>query len=248
MKLHILCDLHIEFGNFIPPDVGADLVILAGDVHVKLKGVQWAKKHFRDYPVIYVIGNHEYYRAKFPGLINQLKQEAEDSRITVLENDNIEIDGFRIFGCTLWTDMDLFGNHQLASIAASEVMNDYRLIGLSQTYRKFSPKDSRAWHFRSIRKLEEFFKEGIPERSIVVTHHAPSARSIHDKFRNDAVTPAFASNMDDIIKKHQPLLWIHGHTHESFNYKIGKTRIICNPRGYTPQDNPGFRPDFTVEI
>jgi Icc-related predicted phosphoesterase len=145
--------------------------------------------------------------------------------------------------------MELLGDPHVASIAAADTMNDYRLIRLSKTYRRLSPKDTRMYHFRSVRKLTEFLKAGVPERSIVVTHHAPSIQSIVDRYRADPVSAAFASNMDGFILEHQPRLWIHGHTHESFDYKIGKTRVVCNPRGYASiEENKGFRPNYTLVV
>ena len=90
----------------------------------------------------------------------------------------------------------------------------------SKTYRRLSPSDTKAWHSRSVRKLREFLVSGDLARTIVVTHHAPSIQSIVDRYRADPVSAAFASNMDDFILEHQPRLWIHGHTHESFDYKI----------------------------
>jgi predicted phosphodiesterase len=248
VKIHILCDLHIEFGEFEPPDVDADMVVLAGDVHVKHRGVEWAKQHLPKSPIVYVCGNHEFYREKFPSLIMKLKQDAKGTNIHILENDSINIGKFRIFGCTLWSDLDIYGNFHMASIAVDQGMTDYHLIRLSQSYRRLSPKDTRLWHFYSLCKLTEFLEKSDPSKSIVVTHHAPSARSIVDRFKNDALTPAFASNLDEFILKFQPLLWIHGHTHESFDYQIGNTRIICNPRGYVPEINPEFMPSFTVDI
>ena len=113
----------------------------------------------------------------------------------------------------------------------------------------FLPSDTKAWHSKSVRKLREFLAEGGPERSVVVTHHAPSIHSIVDRYKSDPVSAAFASNLDELILKYQSRVWIHGHTHESFDYRIGKTRVVCNPRGYASvRENKGFRPDYAVEI
>jgi len=249
LKIHILCDLHVEFGDIVPPVVGADVVVLAGDIHVNNRGLQWIFDQNFEVPVLYVLGNHEFYREQFPGLIDQLKAEAEGTNVRVLENDSVEIGGYRFFGCTFWSDMELLDDQHTSSMAAADFMNDYRLIRLSNTNRRLSPSDTKAWHFKSVRKLTEFLKAGEPEKSIVVTHHAPSIQSIANRYRVYPVSAAFASNMDDFILEHQPFLWIHGHTHESFDYRIGKTRIVCNPRGYaSTAENNNFRPDFTVGV
>jgi Icc-related predicted phosphoesterase len=233
----------------VPPIVDADVVVLAGDVHVKNRGLQWIFDQKFEVPVLYVLGNHEFYREKFPGLIDKLKQDVKKTNVHVLENDSVEIGGYRFFGCTLWSDMELLGDPHASSIAADDTMNDYRLIRHSKTYRRLSPKDTRMYHFQSVRKLTEFLKAGEPKRSIVVTHHAPSIRSIADRYRTDPVSAAFASNMDDFILEHQPGLWIHGHTHESFDYEIGKTRVVCNPRGYASiEENKGFRSDYKLLV
>jgi len=123
LKLHILCDLHIEFGGFVVADIGADVVVLAGDVHAKDKGLKWIFDQNFKVPVLYVLENHEFYRDKFPGLIDKLKREAHGTNVHVLENDSVEIDGYRFFGCTLWPDMKLLGNEHVASIAAAEGLN-----------------------------------------------------------------------------------------------------------------------------
>jgi Icc-related predicted phosphoesterase len=145
--------------------------------------------------------------------------------------------------------MELLGDQYASSIAAADTMNDYRLIRLSKTYRRLSPSDTKGWHYKSVRKLREFLVSGDPARTIVVTHHAPSIRSIVDRYRVNPVSAAFASNLDELILEHHPWLWIHGNTHESFDYEIGKTRVICNPRGYAPIEiNKEFKPDFKVEV
>jgi Icc-related predicted phosphoesterase len=249
MKLHILCDLHIEFGDFEVPDVGADVVILAGDIHVKKRGFQWVLDQKFGIPVLYVLGNHEFYGEKFPGLINKLKRDSERTNVRILENDSVSIGGYRFFGCTLWSDMALLGDSRIASVFTASGMNDYRLTRHSKTFRRLLPSDTVSWHSGSVKKLREFFEAGAPDRSVVVTHHAPSIQSIVNKFRRDPLSAAFASNMDDFIMKHQPRLWIHGHTHESFDYRIGITRIVCNPRGYASlEEIKGFKPDYTVEL
>ena len=249
MKLHILSDLHVEFGDFVVPEVGADLVVLAGDTHVGTKGVRWAIDQRIAVPVIYVPGNHEFYRNHFPGLIDALKREAEGTDVYVLENDVFECGGFRFFGCTLWSDMDLLGDAPAAMAAADGGMNDYHQIRSSQNDKVLAPEKTVAWHKDSVHQLIEFLESGDPQRSVVVTHSCPSIRSIPERFQDHHLAPAFASNLEDIILNFQPRLWVHGHTHDSFDYRIGKTRIICNPRGYVPNaDNPEFEEGMVVRM
>ncbi|MEW8692247.1 MAG: hypothetical protein AB2535_14320 [Candidatus Thiodiazotropha endolucinida] len=91
--------------------------------------------------------------------------------------------------------------------------------------------------------------EPFDGRTVVVTHHAPSSQSVHPRYARDLLTPAFASNMENLMDSNRAALWIHGHTHDSFDYEIYETRVVCNPRGYSPEAlNPDFRPDCVVDI
>jgi Icc-related predicted phosphoesterase len=249
MKLHVLSDLHVEFGDFAVPDVGADAVVMAGDTHVGNRGLRWVLDQDLNLPVIYVLGNHEFYREKFPALIGNVQKGAAGTNVHVLENDVVELGGFRFFGATLWSDMDLFGDVLAAMAAAARGVNDYHQIRSSYSNQRLSPEETVAWHRQSVNKLIEFLESGDPERSIVVTHSCPSIQSIPERFQDHRLAPAFASNMEDIILDYQPRLWIHGHTHDSFDYTIGKTRIVCNPRGYVPNaSNPEFDPGLTIKL
>ena len=60
---------------------------------------------------------------------------------------------------------------------------------------------------------------------------------------------AFASSLEGLIEEYQPILWIHGHTHDPFDYELFATRVVCNPRGYPGEHlRNGFRPDFTLLV
>jgi predicted phosphodiesterase len=247
MKLHILTDLHIEFGDFMPPPIDADVVVLAGDIGLGISGVRWAAQRFPHTPVIYIAGNHEFYRHDI-ALIDELRVAAKDN-IHLLENDSIEINGVRFLGTTLWTDFALYGDvEQLAAMQYAEGrMNDYAII--ANRNRRFRPQDSLAIHTRSRHWLAAKLTEPFDGETVVVTHHAPSARSIHGRFRDSPLSAAFASNLEKMIGADRVALWIHGHMHDSFDYEIDGTRVVCNPRGYTPDAlNPDFRPDLVVDI
>jgi hypothetical protein len=136
MKIHILSDLHIEFESFHPPKTDADMVVLAGDIHIGKKGIDWAKATFPSQQVLYVLGNHEYYGRAYPKHINDLKELVAGTNIHVLENDRLVIDNIVFLGCTLWTDFGLFDAPKIAGYHATQTMTDYRKIRVNPQYRK----------------------------------------------------------------------------------------------------------------
>jgi Icc-related predicted phosphoesterase len=248
MKLQILSDLHIEFAQYKIVDTDADVIILAGDIHLGDKGFKWAYENIKDKEVIYVLGNHEFYTEATPKLINKLRDKSNGTNIHVLENDSISIDGVRFLGCTLWTDFRLLNKMDISLAMAALQMNDYKKIRISPTYKKCRPSYTIVWHNQSKKWLYNKIRKCRESKTVVVTHHAPSILSIRKKDRNNPLRAAYASNMDDFILSSKVTLWIHGHIHSAFNYHIGETRIICNPLGYPDTPKRGFNPALMVEI
>lgn len=250
MKLHVLSDLHIEFGNFEIPVTSADAVILAGDIHVGTKGIEWATEAIKRKNVIYIIGNHEYYRGALPRVTDKIKSISEESNIHVLENDAITIGNVKFLGCTLWSDFHLLNNLDVSVITAAKKMNDYALIRLSPKYRRLKPSDTAIIHRKSRVWLEKQINSNTDAdiKTVVITHHAPSIHSVPEQYKNDYLAAAFASNMEDFISDSQIDLWVHGHIHEPSDYKIGNTRVVCNPRGYVGEVHPDFIPEFTIDV
>lgn len=246
MKLHILNDLHIEFEDFVPPATTADVVILAGDIGVGMEGLRWAEARFLDKPVIYVPGNHEFYHHD-TALIEELKSQATD-HINVLNDDQVIINGVRFLGSILWTDFALFGEADkfFSMQAARQRMTDFSII--QNQGQRFTPEDAIQLHTASRDWLAAMLAEPFDGKTVVVTHHAPSSQSVHPRYAHDLLTPAFASNLENLMDNGRVDLWIHGHMHESFDYKVYGARVVCNPRGYAPNElNPDFRPDWIVE-
>lgn len=248
MKLHILSDLHIEFESFNPTFIDTDIIILAGDIHVGKKGVEWALTNFPDKPVIYILGNHEYYGKAFPKHINDLKQLAHGTNIHLLENDSFVLDGVKFIGCTFWTDFKLFGDPRIAGYQATQTMNDYRKIRVSPQYRKLRSLDTTFIHSKSLRWLEEELKNSKDSKVVVITHHAPSKRSLPGSDQDDILSAAYASHLDRFVEDSCAVLWIHGHIHTQQDYLIGSTRVICNPRGYPDKRNNRFVPNLVIEL
>jgi predicted phosphohydrolase len=248
VRIRVLSDLHLEFADFHPPSVPADVVVLAGDIHVGTGGVAWAREVFSDVPVLYVVGNHEYYRGAIPRLLDELRSEAAGSNVHILERDSLTIDGVRFSGCTLWTDMALVdGDPQIGIGASASTMSDFKLIRVSPRYRRLRPEDTIGFHVQSRRWLEEELAAD-PPAGVVITHHAPLPESLHPRYADERASAAYASNLRGLLERAQPSLWIHGHVHHAHDYRVGATRVLCNPRGYPRELVEGFRPDLVVEV
>lgn len=247
MKIQIVSDLHVEMADFVLPDTGADVVVMAGDIGVGLGGLEWIVGQGINKPVVYVPGNHEFYEYDL-GLIDVLKSEAPPN-VHVLNNDWIEIDGVRFVGSILWTDFLLFGEADkfFAMQEAAKSMSDFYLISIGG--RRFTPQDAIGLHEQSRTWLEAVLAEPYPGRTVVVTHHAPSSASVHPRFARNLLTPAFASNLESMMGAERVALWVHGHMHDLFDYEIYGTRVVCNPRGYARYEfTNNFCPDFVVEV
>lgn len=249
MRVRILSDLHREFGSTDIPKLDADLIVLAGDIATKQNALPWIRDFCGDIPAVYVCGNHEFYGDKLPRVTERLAEMTAGSSIRVLEDDSFLCGGWHIYGCTLWTDMALGGDWQTGAALAAGAMNDYRRIRNSnRDYKRLSPRDTRLIHLSSVRRMQEFFETHDPARTIVVTHHAPSILSLPSDRREDPVSCAYASHLDEFILRYQSPLWIHGHIHHTNDYCIGTTRVIANPQAYPDDPNPGFDPRLVIEL
>jgi Icc-related predicted phosphoesterase len=256
MRLWIMSDLHLEFAPMEVPTrlPNADICILAGDITNRgvAPSIQWAAEKISPYmPVVFVAGNHEYYRASYvEGRRDGLTRAANFPNLHFLDNNHLELGGIILAGSTLWTDFALLGHRDFSMREAATKMNDYRAIKYSkQPYRKFTPSITARLNMNSSEYLATVFDEARDKPVIVVTHHAPSMRSLKTEFQNDPLAPAYASNLDADISTWSPSLWIHGHTHTAVDYHIGNTRVISNPRGYP--DEPAFKafnPNLVIEV
>ncbi|HEV7586778.1 MAG TPA: metallophosphoesterase [Longimicrobium sp.] len=247
MKLQVVSDLHAGFGAFDPAETDADVLVLAGDVDVGVRGIELAKKWARGRPVLYVAGNHEFYGEAILRHLRTLEEAAEGSPVRFLENREVVLGGVRFLGCTLWTDFELFGERAASAAAAQGVMNDFRRIRVEPGYRRLSPNDVMAMHHRSLRWLGERLDTPFAGPTVIVTHAAPSLRSVNPVHRRDPVTAAFASDLEWMMDG-RAVLWIHGHTHFCCDYELGGTRVVSNQRGYPGENTGAFDPAFTVEI
>lgn len=269
MKLLVLSDLHNEFKQ--PYDAPAhahawstaDGIVLAGDVGKGCDGIRWVRQAFGSKPIIYVLGNHEYYRHDWRKLIPEAREVAREHAVHLLEDDVLVMDGVRFLGCTLWTDFELFGaTEQQGCMRASQTfLNDYRLVKSGPPRWRFTPAQTRVRHLASRAWLEEQLATGDPDRTVVVTHHFPDRGSLAPQFARDPASAGYGSQLPPAMLA-GARLWIHGHTHVSCDYtlqyrdegRLRETRVVCNPQGYPLSgknwrfENGSFNPELMLEV
>ena len=269
MKIQVMSDLHVEFEIFNSSyrhqavthrltETPADVVILAGDTSTKGRGPALAAERFPKKNIVMVAGNHEYYGEVYPHHTAKIQRNAEQfDNVYFLECEAVEIDDVIFLGCSLWTDLKLWESGPHAGLYdypetvrdVNEFMTDYARIKYfdGRCHRKLVPGDLARVHLDSVRWLRGQFDLYRGRKIVVVTHMAPSYKSVPETYKQDILSAAYASHLDDLVEQSGALLWIHGHTHECCDYMIGKTRVIANPLGY-PDENKWFRSDLVVEV
>lgn len=261
MKIHVLSDLHLEFADYHLRIKDADVIVLAGDISVGTRGFEWAKSLLNktQAEIIYVAGNHEFYNQKLEKLTEKLRElSSEQPRIHFLENDEVIIGDARFLGCTLWTDFMLYGQDKFRECKAeARNLNDFHVIkmdvlssdGFPRT-ATFTPQVSIDLFRCSLSWLKQKLDAPFNGKTVVVTHHLPSYDSVAMRFAGDLLSACFASRLDYLFGKMD--IWIHGHTHDSFDYIKDGTRVICNPRGYSLYnkdiENYEFNDELVVEV
>ena len=276
MQLKILSDLHMQAGfdtlefkkfgiKLNSTDHQHQTLVLAGDeltwgrqYRSWMANVAHLFKH-----VVVVPGNHFYYGQD----IKQVKMGVESwnavecpSNVHLLDNRSIVLDGVHFVGSTLWTDMKK--NDPLVKLAVEQGLNDFRYIhngGGMAGDQYLTAAATVEFHQTALAFIEKAVSEFQDMPTVILTHHMPSLQSVHEMYRsldNSGLNHGFASDLDDFIYKLSPDYWIHGHTHSSCSYRMGQTKVICNPAGiYMPDhfaglgfENPDFDPDLVVEI
>jgi len=267
MKIWILSDLHVDFRAWAPPAHAPDhdVLVIAGDVRDRLTThvLPWIARNFEGLgrPIVYVPGNHDFWRANYDRERERAPDAARGLGITLLMDgsDPVVIAGVRFIGATLWSDFRLGGARHLAVEQARATMNDHRFIRWGAGYRKFTPESAERAHARALARIEAALAVPFDGPTVVTTHHAPSPLSLDGRRAREPLDGAYASDLTALIERHAPALWIHGHVHQQKDYRIGMTRVVCNPRGYTEErimhgrrvaeeENPDFDPGLVVEV
>jgi len=259
MKLRILSDLHLDHrrGQFELEEVEHDVLISVGDVQGSITdGIEVLGKMSKR-PVVFIGGNHEFYGFEGASLEEAYaegrEKAGEGGLVHLLENDVFVLDEVRFLGTTLWTDYALYGEdrREAAMNVAGQGLNDHRLIRLrkpDEASRAFLPSDALQLHHKARQWLSEALCEPFDGPTVVCTHHAPHKRSVAAQYASDMLTAAFVSHIPELVEgPNAPDLWVHGHTHAAFDYRVGTCRVICNPFGY-PHERTGVDIGLVVEV
>lgn len=268
MRIKQMSDLHLEFdADFFPKnEEKADLLMLNGDICMGTyfdKGIdspyyyraleflnffEFCSKEYEN--VLYIPGNHEYYRGRIDQIDDIIRNALSGfSNIHFMNNGSWYKDGITFLGGTLWTNMN--HNNPITANYIQYGMNDFRLIEWKNYkghgWKKFLTSDAAALHTKTLKYFDEA-SAGL-DNVVVMSHHAPSHRSVHPKYHNDTqMNFGYYSDLDEfIMDRPQIKLWTHGHMHDCFDYNIGNTRIVCNPRGYR-NENKYFKHHQILEI
>lgn len=265
MKIQILSDLHNEFlRNRKPlekhgwkgsvPETDADIVILAGDIDTGTQGIEWAIEESErlSKPVVYVLGNHEFYHQEYGSLKNKIEQLCAGTNVHCLDCGRYIVEDVRFIGATLWTDYEADVNtpQNLAMLYVGKAMTDHHMIELlsGDSYGKFKPSDALAIHRAERRWIEEQLAKPFDGKTVVVTHHGPHPVCQQPQYPVSEISSAFYSDLSKLIDENDIELWIYGHTHANLDVVVSGTRIISNQAGYPGEHVTGFDAGFIVEI
>lgn len=236
MRIQLASDLHLEhLAKYFPgetlirPAHQADVLVLAGDIGHAAEAVDL----FKDWPVpvLYVMGNHEAYGGRLADVLETLRRAAEGTSVRILEREIADFGGVRFLGCTLWTDYLLRCNRtqrQLMETAELRISDHFRIR--TGDGERFLPKHALQDHELSRAWLAQELAQPYAGKTVVITHHAPHPLSVHPRYAGDALNAAFASDLTELLDKAD--VWLHGHVHDSFDYRVGGCRVVANPRGY----------------
>jgi Icc-related predicted phosphoesterase len=260
VKLWILSDLHLSpsearAGTWPHAVPDADVAVVAGDVCEGVEeAIGWLQRSIAPHmPVVFVLGNHEFFGEYLEEGRRVAWARAAVGGVHLLDDTDVTLGGVRFLGSTLWTDYRLgVGDDPVAhrqSMRATERLADHREIMIEpkapgQVARTFRPRDALALHAESVDWLDGTLGEPFAGPTVVISHHAPHRGSIAAQWMDDPLTPAFVSDLSGLIERRRPDLWVHGHTHASFDHQAGGTRIVCNPK----ESNSSFGPGFVVEV
>lgn len=260
MKLKILSDLHIEICDYIDHiSKEPTILVLAGDISyfsTETIYTEFLNDLSLSYDYILCIsGNHEYYYSTIDHDTSGFEKRL-NSNVKFIDNKTFIYEKYKFIGTPLWTN---FGeNNFSAKLTAKKNMTDFHIIFENENNRQLRPDTI----YDKFIKNFDFIKSEIDPnyKNIIITHHAPSIKSISQRYlteSNKYLNYAYYSDLEKFIFDNENSIkyWIHGHTHDSSDYMIGNVRIVANPRGYAKNvngkyilENKNFNYDLLLDL
>jgi Icc-related predicted phosphoesterase len=244
MKILVTSDLHLEFQKdygreFLKSlNPAADVLIIAGDLSPEnfyreglnqgVNPLAYLCKKYKE--VIFVAGNHDYWWSNPKSAFDFWKSWSFIPNYNFLENGIKVIGKQRFLGASLWFKSPPILEHK-------KLMTDFEAI-----------KDFEPWVYEQGKRTIKFLKKNLTKNDIVITHHLPTQKSVHRLYKNHPLNVFFINDIENLILERNPKLWVHGHTHFSFDYYIGETRILCNPFGYVEHENDKFTDNLVITV
>lgn len=251
MKLGIVSDLHVNFSPI--PEYNnkqeMDALVIAGDISPRFHHYKhlFEKCLPTDIPIIIIAGNHEFEGKDLNTTVSNIREViAPYSHVTLLDNEKVDVKGVRFIGSTLWTNFSLAGaNRQIEMNWAKYNTLDFKAI--SDNGQFITPEKMVSLHEDAVEFLNLEIEKPFEGEKVVVTHFCPSPRSIHERYAK-SFNSYWTTNLEHLMGKNK--LWIHGHVHNSSDYMVEETRVVCNPRGYVrySPENPEFELFKIVEV
>lgn len=255
MNIQLASDLHLDLlhprwpeERLISPAVDVDVLALAGDIHKGTLAIdtfaQWASQSRT--PIIYIAGNHEFYGDSLDTVEQRLRESAAAAGIHYLQQDALIFGGVRFLGCTMWTDYRLRSMYTQAHVMedVQRRVQDHFLIQSGS--QAFTPQDALDQHMASRRWLTQELAKPFDGKTVVITHHGPHPLSVHPRYVGDKRNGAYVSDLSALMPSVD--LWLHGHVHDSFDYQVGRCRVVANPAGYVRNRTTATsRADFQLE-
>jgi hypothetical protein len=252
VRIGVLSDLYIDkLGSPSLPEVLPDVLVLAGNIGCGTRGIEWAAKTY-PCPIVYVLGSYSYRDHNVETFDAELRSTAWGSNLHLLQNDSLFVRGVRFIGSTLWTDFSLLGDEISGMVEADKLCKDYGFIRNSAG-RPLTASDTIPLHRRAVEYLWHTAAAPYDDgHTVVVTHHAPSLRSVPTGFRDDRMAACFASKLDDLVIDSDAMLWVHAGVYGPVDYVLGDTRVVANPRGVSDgkslHEVRNFRADYALEL
>ena len=255
MKFHVISDLHIDFSKYDYPFPACDVVVIAGDIGEDPEHLVDICRNNPEHKIIFIPGNHDFYGASVLSrmICYSEIQNKICNNLVVLQDSFVNISGVLFYGSTLWSGLNAYGLNYVnrlkewyeRSIADTRYINSWSSHSMIQE------------HLQSKSALAEFFEKHKEQKKVVITHFAPSLKSVHAQYKNQVPFNSYWCNgfSDDFISNAD--VWIHGHVHNNFDYNVfsegnlRSCRIVCNPRGYCTEygkENLEFNSKLVIEV